>query len=90
MRAILYITRCGRKVSIFTAMGVCNDKGAMAAWMVACDSVRRSEVKLAGDDVLTMSLGEIGLEPVDEYPAPIYVAKEAGIRYVLNRGYRSC
>jgi len=67
--------------------GVCNDKGAMAAWMIACDTIRRSGVKLAGDIVLTMVVGEIGLEPVDEYPAPIYMAKEVGTRYVLNRGY---
>jgi acetylornithine deacetylase/succinyl-diaminopimelate desuccinylase-like protein len=67
--------------------GVCNDKGAMAAWMVACDTIRRSRLKLAGDILLTAVVGEIGLEPVDEYAAPIYMAKEVGTRYVLNRGF---
>jgi acetylornithine deacetylase/succinyl-diaminopimelate desuccinylase-like protein len=67
--------------------GVCNDKGAMAAWMVACDTIRRSGLKVAGDILLTAVVGEIGLEPVDEYPAPIYMAKEVGTRYVLNRGF---
>jgi acetylornithine deacetylase/succinyl-diaminopimelate desuccinylase-like protein len=67
--------------------GVCNDKGAMAAWMVACDTIRRSGLKLAGDILLTAVVGEIGLEPVDEYPAPIFMAKEVGTRYVLNRGF---
>jgi acetylornithine deacetylase/succinyl-diaminopimelate desuccinylase-like protein len=67
--------------------GVCNDKGAMAAWMVACDTLRRTGVKLAGDILLTMVVGEIGLEPIDEYPAPTYMAKEAGVRFVLNRGF---
>jgi acetylornithine deacetylase/succinyl-diaminopimelate desuccinylase-like protein len=67
--------------------GVCNDKGAMAAWMVACDTLRRSGLKLAGDILLTAVVGEIGLEPVDEYPAPIYMAKEVGTRYVLSRGF---
>ncbi|HEX9143486.1 MAG TPA: M20/M25/M40 family metallo-hydrolase [Candidatus Binatia bacterium] len=67
--------------------GVCNDKGAMAAWMVACDTIRRSGLKLAGDILLTAVVGEIGLEPVDEYPAPIYMAKEVGTRYVLSRGF---
>lgn len=67
--------------------GVCNDKGAMAAWMVACDTIRHSGVKLSGDIVLTMVVGEIGLEPIDEYQAPVYVAKEAGTRFVLNRGF---
>ncbi len=67
--------------------GVCNDKGAMAAWMVACETIRRSGVKLAGDLLLTMVVGEIGLEPVDEYPAPLYLAKEVGSRFILNRGF---
>ena len=67
--------------------GICNDKGSMAAWMIACDTIRKSGVKLAGDLLLTMVVGEIGLEPVDEYPAPAYLAKEAGTRYVLNRGF---
>jgi acetylornithine deacetylase/succinyl-diaminopimelate desuccinylase-like protein len=44
-------------------------------------------VKLAGDILMTAVVGEIGLEPVDEYPAPIYMAKEVGTRYVLNRGF---
>jgi len=67
--------------------GVSNNKDAIAAWMVACDTVRRSGIKLAGDIVLTMVVGEIGLEPADEYPAPVYMAKEVGTHYVLNRGY---
>ncbi|MBI3000080.1 MAG: M20/M25/M40 family metallo-hydrolase [Deltaproteobacteria bacterium] len=67
--------------------GVCNDKGAMAAWMIACDTIRRSGMKLSGDILLTMVVGEIGLEPIDEYAAPVYVAKEAGARFVLNRGF---
>ncbi|MBI4526008.1 MAG: M20/M25/M40 family metallo-hydrolase [Deltaproteobacteria bacterium] len=67
--------------------GVCNDKGAMAAWMTACETIRQSGIRLAGDVLLTMVVGEIGLEPVDEYPAPAYLAKEFGTRYVLNRGF---
>jgi len=34
-----------------------------------------------------MVVGEIGLEPVDEFQAPEYLAKEAGARFVVNRGY---
>lgn len=67
--------------------GVCNDKGAMAAWMIACETIRRSGIKLSGDILLTMVVGEIGLEPIDEYLAPVYVAKEAGTRFVLSRGF---
>ena len=35
---------------------------------------------------MTMVVGEIGLEPVDEFQPPEYIAKEAGTRYVINRG----
>jgi acetylornithine deacetylase/succinyl-diaminopimelate desuccinylase-like protein len=36
--------------------------------------------------VLTSVVGEIGLEPVDEFQPSQYVAQEAGARYVVNRG----
>ena len=31
-------------------------------------------------------VGEIGLEPVDEFQPPAYVAKEAGTRYAITHG----
>jgi len=67
--------------------GVCNDKGAMAAWLVAADAIRRAGIELRGDLVLTAVVGEIGLEPVGEFSGPQYAAKELGARYVIARGY---
>lgn len=67
--------------------GVCNNKGPMATWMIACRALREAGVKLRGDLVMTTVVGEIGVEPVDEFQPPRYVAKEAGARYVVTRGY---
>ena len=66
--------------------GIVNNKGVMATWMTACLALKRAGVRLRGDLVMTMVVGEIGLEPVDEFQPPEYIAKEAGTRYVINRG----
>jgi acetylornithine deacetylase/succinyl-diaminopimelate desuccinylase-like protein len=66
--------------------GVVNDKGPMAAFLLAAKAIKRSGVKLQGDLVLTMVCGEIGQEPVDEFAAPQYLSKEVGARYMVSRG----
>lgn len=67
--------------------GVVNNKGVMATWMVACKALREAGVRLRGDLLMTMVVGEIGLEPVDEFQPPRYIAKEAGARFLVTRGY---
>lgn len=47
--------------------GAVNDKGPMAAWMIAAKAIRETGAGLGGDLVLTMVSGEIGQAPVDEY-----------------------
>ena len=66
--------------------GVCNCKGPMATWMLAAKAIKDSGVKLKGDLVLMAVVGEIGLEPVDEFQPPAYIAKEAGTRYAITHG----
>jgi acetylornithine deacetylase/succinyl-diaminopimelate desuccinylase-like protein len=66
--------------------GIVNNKGVMSTWMIACKALRDAGVKLEGDLVMTMVVGEIGVEPVDEFQSPQYLAKEAGARFVVNRG----
>jgi acetylornithine deacetylase/succinyl-diaminopimelate desuccinylase-like protein len=66
--------------------GIVNNKGVMATWMVACKALREAGVPLRGDVVMTMVVGEIGVEPVDEFQPPDYLAKEAGARFIVNRG----
>jgi acetylornithine deacetylase/succinyl-diaminopimelate desuccinylase-like protein len=66
--------------------GVCNDKGPMATWLLAAKAIKDSGVTLQGDLVLMAVVGEIGLEPVDEFQPPAYLAKEAGTRYAITHG----
>jgi acetylornithine deacetylase/succinyl-diaminopimelate desuccinylase-like protein len=75
-----------REGELLVGNGIVNNKGVMASWLVACKALRESDVVLAGDVVLTSVVGEIGLEPVDEFQPPEFVAKEAGARFVVNRG----
>jgi hypothetical protein len=66
--------------------GVCNCKGPMATWLIAAKALHDSGVKLKGDLVLQSVVGEIGLEPVDEFQPPQFLAKEAGTRYATTHG----
>jgi len=66
--------------------GVSNDKGPMAAWMVAANAIRKAGAPLRGDLVLTMVPGEIDQEPVDEFTSAQYLSKEVGARYMITRG----
>jgi acetylornithine deacetylase/succinyl-diaminopimelate desuccinylase-like protein len=66
--------------------GIVNDKGPMAAWMIAANAIRKAGTRLRGDLVLTMVPGEIDQEPVDEFSAPQYLSKEVGARYLITRG----
>jgi acetylornithine deacetylase/succinyl-diaminopimelate desuccinylase-like protein len=67
---------------------VVNDKGPMAAFMIAAKAIRDAGVSLAGDLQLAMVAGEIGQEPVDEFQGKRYLSKEVGARYLLNHSAR--
>ena len=75
-----------REGDMLIGNGVCNCKGPMATWLLAAKALKDSKVKLKGDLVLMAVVGEIGLEPVDEFQPPVYVAKEAGTRYAITHG----
>jgi acetylornithine deacetylase/succinyl-diaminopimelate desuccinylase-like protein len=66
--------------------GIANDKGPMATWLLAAKAIKDSGVKLKGDLLLMAVVGEIGVEPVDEFQPPEYIAKEAGTRYAITHG----
>jgi acetylornithine deacetylase/succinyl-diaminopimelate desuccinylase-like protein len=75
-----------REGDILIGNGVCNDKGPMATWLLAAKAIKDSGVTLEGDLVLMAVVGEIGLEPVDEFQSPAYLAKEAGTRFAITHG----
>jgi acetylornithine deacetylase/succinyl-diaminopimelate desuccinylase-like protein len=66
--------------------GVVNDKGPLAAFLVAAATIKRLGVELAGDVLLTAVPGEIGLEPVDEMTGPAHLGKDLGTRFVVAHG----
>jgi acetylornithine deacetylase/succinyl-diaminopimelate desuccinylase-like protein len=66
--------------------GVVNDKGPMAAWMIAVKALREAGVSLKGDVLLSAVIGEIGYEPVDEFSGMAYTGKDLGTRYLLTHG----
>lgn len=75
-----------REGDVLVGNGICNDKGPMATWLLAAKAIKDAGVTLKGDLVLMAVVGEIGLEPVDEFQPPAYVAKEAGTRYAITHG----
>jgi acetylornithine deacetylase/succinyl-diaminopimelate desuccinylase-like protein len=75
-----------REGDVLVGNGICNDKGPMAAWLTAANAIRETGAALKGDLILTAVVGEIGLEPVDEFQPPEYTAKEAGARYAVTHG----
>jgi acetylornithine deacetylase/succinyl-diaminopimelate desuccinylase-like protein len=62
--------------------GAVNDKGPMAAWMIAARAIRDTGTFLGGDLVLTMVSGEIGQAPIDEYQGNAFDGCGMGARDV--------
>ncbi len=66
--------------------GVVNDKGPMAAFLIAAKAIKQAGIALRGDLLLSAVAGEIGYEAVDEFEAPRYLSKEVGTRYLIQHG----
>jgi acetylornithine deacetylase/succinyl-diaminopimelate desuccinylase-like protein len=75
-----------REGDMLVGNGIVNDKGPMATWLLAAKAIKDSGVKFLGELMLMAVVGEIGVEPVDEFQPPQYVAKEAGTRYAITHG----
>jgi len=75
-----------REGDLLHGHGVMNDKGPMAAWLIAILTLKEAGVRLRGDVVLTIVSGEIGNEPVDEFQGLHYSGKDLGARYLAIHG----
>lgn len=75
-----------RKDDTLYGEGIVNDKGPMAAFLIAAKAVKASGVQLRGDLLLSAVPGEIGYEAVDEFESPRYLSKEVGSRYLIQHG----
>lgn len=65
--------------------GIVNDKGPMAAFMIAGKAVVRSGMKLKGDLLLSAVVGETSHEPAGE-PGELIETKDLGARYLATHG----
>lgn len=61
-----------------------NDKGPLAACLIAAKALLEANVDLVGSIYLAMVAGEICQEPVDEFQGKRYISKEVGARFLLN------
>jgi acetylornithine deacetylase/succinyl-diaminopimelate desuccinylase-like protein len=66
--------------------GVVNDKGPMAAFLVAAKAIRDAGATLRGDLVVSAVAGEISREPIDEFQGTGYLSKDLGARFMATHG----
>src|SRR3989338_3899115 len=63
-----------------------NDRGPMAAFMIAAKAIKNSGAAVRGDIILTMVGGEMGRGQVDEFRGPRYIGKGYGSRHAVAHG----
>ena len=66
--------------------GVVNDKGPMAAFLVAAKAILQAGYPLKGDLVVSAVAGEISREPIEEWQGPAYLSKDLGARFMVTHG----
>lgn len=66
--------------------GVVNDKGPMAAFLVAAKAIRAAGYPLKGDLIVSAVAGEISREPIEEWQGPAYLSKDLGARFMVTHG----
>lgn len=75
-----------REDDLLVGEGIANDKGPMAAFLIAAKAVQQSGHTLKGDVLLTCVIAETSREPCDEPPGTIIESKELGTRYLVTHG----
>ena len=66
--------------------GVVNDKGPMAAFLIAAKAIKQAGYALEGDLVVSAVAGEISREPVEEFQGWQYLSKDLGARFMVTHG----
>ncbi|HVL53716.1 MAG TPA: M20/M25/M40 family metallo-hydrolase [Vitreimonas sp.] len=66
--------------------GVVNDKGPMAAFLVAAKAIRETGYPMKGDLIVSAVAGEISREPIEEWQGPAYLSKDLGARFMATHG----
>jgi acetylornithine deacetylase/succinyl-diaminopimelate desuccinylase-like protein len=63
-----------------------NDRGPMAAFMIASKAIKNANIAVRGDVIMTMVVGEIGMGPIDEFQGSKYIGKGYGSRHAVAHG----
>lgn len=66
--------------------GIVNDKGPMAAFLIAAKAVKATGVRLKGDLLLTAVVAETSHEPSDGPPGTLVETKDLGARFLVTHG----
>ena len=66
--------------------GIVNDKGPMAAFLIAAKAVKRAGVQLKGDLLLSAVVAETSHEPVDDPPGVLVETLDLGARFLATHG----
>lgn len=66
--------------------GVVNDKGPIAAFMIAAKAIKDSGCQLNGELLLSAVVAETAYEPADGRPGDVIDAKELGARFLATHG----
>ncbi|OJY44542.1 MAG: hypothetical protein BGP08_14140 [Rhizobiales bacterium 64-17] len=66
--------------------GLVNDKGPMAAFLVAAKAIKDAGYPLKGDLIVSAAAGEISREPVEEFQGWQYLSKDLGARFMVTHG----
>ena len=66
--------------------GICNDKGPMAAFLMAAKAIKDSGHRLKGDLLVSSVVAETSREPCDDLPGAVQESKELGARFLVTHG----
>ncbi|HLH24285.1 MAG TPA: M20/M25/M40 family metallo-hydrolase [Chloroflexota bacterium] len=66
--------------------GIVNDKGPMAAFLIAAKAVKATGMPLKGDLLLTAVVGETSHEPADDPPGALLETGDLGVRWLVTHG----
>jgi acetylornithine deacetylase/succinyl-diaminopimelate desuccinylase-like protein len=75
-----------RDGNLLVGYGIVNDKGPLAATMIAAKALKESGAKLKGQLLITAVCSEISKDPVDELQPPKFYSREIGAEYMVSHG----
>jgi acetylornithine deacetylase/succinyl-diaminopimelate desuccinylase-like protein len=79
-------TEVWREGDVIMGMNAVNDRGPMAAFLLAAKAIRDSGTKHRGDLILTSVMGEIDNAPIDEFQGFSFEGSGIGSRHLIEHG----